>query len=82
MIVLEELIQIDAEQLEDKAEMFPPEEAVSHSDNVMLVVHVNPLVQELKHSNFHSSLQVNAFSLCMYSSGAFTASRYITNFLQ
>lgn len=56
MVVLEELIQVDAEQLKHQAEVLSPQETISHANYVMLIINVHPLVQKLQYTNFYTSL--------------------------
>lgn len=56
VVVLEELIQVDAKQLKHQAEVLSPEETISHADYVVFIINVHPLVQKLQHTNFYTSL--------------------------
>jgi len=56
VVVLQQLIQVDAQQLENQAQVLPPGEAVQHAHDVVLVVGVHHLVQVLQHPHLHASL--------------------------
>lgn len=55
--MLNELVEIDAQQLEHEAEVLVEYEEVAHPDNVMPVVRISPGVQELQDANFNASLR-------------------------
>ena len=57
LVVLDELIQIDAEELKHEAQMAAVHEEVAHAHDVVLIVRIAPCVEKLQHSHLHSRLQ-------------------------
>jgi hypothetical protein len=56
--VLHQLVQIDAQKLEDQAQMVPEKEEVTHPDDVMPVIRVSTAIEKLQHAYFDSCLQI------------------------
>ena len=54
--MLDKLVQVHAEQLEDKAQVAAVHEEVAHAHDVVLVVGVPARVQELQHAHLHPCL--------------------------
>ena len=79
MIVLEELIKVDAQKLKDQTKMFSPEEAVPHADNVVFIIRIHPPVQKLQDTHFHSRLRSK---LCWNKAGIIEGITAVTKLLQ
>ena len=60
LVMLDQLVQVDAEQLEHQAQVAAVHEEVTHAHNVVLVVRVPPGVQELQDPHLHASLHWHA----------------------
>ena len=63
LVVFDELVQIDAEELEHEAKMAAVHEEVAHAHDVVLVVRIAPCVEKLEHSHLHSCLQERSSQL-------------------
>mmetsp|Transcript_27372 Transcript_27372/g.71043 ORF Transcript_27372/g.71043 Transcript_27372/m.71043 type:complete len:486 (+) Transcript_27372:856-2313(+) len=58
LIVLDELVKIDAEQLEDEAEVLPVHKEVMEAHDVVLVLGVTARVEQAEHLDLHARLVV------------------------
>lgn len=56
LVVLDELVQVDAQQLEHEAEVVTKQEKVPHPDDVMPVLWIPPGVQKLQDAHLDTSL--------------------------
>ena len=56
LVVLDQLVQVDAEELEHQAQVAAVHEEVAHAHDVVLVVGVPPGVQELQDPHLHAGL--------------------------
>ena len=60
LVLLDQLIQVEAEQLKDQAQMILEDKEVMHPDNVVLIIRVSQPVKVLQHPHFHSGLVIES----------------------
>lgn len=55
-VVLDELVQVDAHELKNEAQVVAEQEVVPHAHDVVLVFSICPLVQVLEDTDLNASL--------------------------